>query len=212
MEYSEIVEAVASLYSNPEERDKMIDSMKLDLYIQLTKSTPNPSSQLFRAGFIDFFSTGNESGSFHEAFFSAFADTVRTHDLNYQSTFVRIANEMERRGPRQEVHASFASEMLATIDTSLLIFDSYVERGLSRYTDVRLAPRVGNIDKRLEVAISNYQAIQHFYDCFLASADGHRCVDGFDEAFGRQSAISDQKKIDFSLWRLGWPQDAGTQS
>lgn len=99
----------------------------------------------------------------------------------------------ERTG---NVEASFASKMLATIDSTKPIWDQYVLKNLN------LELKGKTQKEKLENAIRLYTEIEKWYKEFLQTQKAVECIKEFDKMFPDYVGVSDIKKIDTILWSM----------
>lgn len=94
------------------------------------------------------------------------------------------------------VEASYASKMLATINTEMPIWDQYIIKNLG----VKL-PSI-NDPKRMEKTISIYNDIVKWYQEYLTTENAYMCLQKFNVVLPHYKEISPVKKIDFFLWSI----------
>ena len=94
------------------------------------------------------------------------------------------------------VEASYASKMLATINTEMPIWDQFVIKNLG----VKLPSM--NDPERLAKTISIYNDIIEWYQNYMMTANAQRCLKVFDKRLPHYQRISSVKKIDFFLWSI----------
>ena len=111
-------------------------------------------------------------------------------------TIEEIINELSSFGT---IEASFASKLIATIDTQKPIWDQYVLKNLGYYNEWRSYENKSK-EERIKKAVEIYKKIEKWYDVFLKSREGKKCILEFDRVLPKYStSISDVKKIDFLL-------------
>jgi hypothetical protein len=89
---------------------------------------------------------------------------------------------------------------MAAIDPSLPIWDKYVLQNLNL---AKQWERMSGKDKmlRIDVADCIYKEIQEWYNTFINSIDGKKCIAVFDTAMpSYRNKLTDVKKIDYLLW------------
>ena len=95
------------------------------------------------------------------------------------------------------VEASFASKMLATINSNQPILDSVVLGKLGMKI-------TGNTsDKKMESALECYRKLEYWYKGFIVTAESKKYIELFDKQFPQYKRISQIKKLDFILWADG---------
>ena len=98
---------------------------------------------------------------------------------------------------------SFASKLIATVDTSKPVWDHNVVVNLGFYNKWERA-RTLHLEERIQIANDIYSAIIQWYQEFLPSPAGTQCIEIFDRELPKyKNAISNVKKIDFFLWCKG---------
>jgi len=103
---------------------------------------------------------------------------------------------LEEPGGRIEV--SFASKLMATIDSKKPIWDQYVLENLGLKKEWDNTPK----DKKIEKAVEIYNRIERYYNKFLNSKEGKNFIKKFNECFHDYTDISDMKKLDFIIWGI----------
>ena len=106
----------------------------------------------------------------------------------------------ERTG---QVEASFATKMLATIDSSMPVWDRRVITALKRYDASLPVVSTVTVGGRIEKAIAGYNALCEACNDLLTGPVGKRCIERFDKWLGAYSDISSMKKLDVILWCAG---------
>lgn len=95
-----------------------------------------------------------------------------------------------------QVESSFSSKMLATINPTQPIWDSYVLKNLG----LRLKGRT--VEERLSFAVVLYDRICEWYQNFLKSSQATEMIEMFDKTFPEYSDITRIKKVDFIIWAM----------
>lgn len=98
------------------------------------------------------------------------------------------------------IEVSFASKLLAAVDPSLPIWDRYVLQNLGLLK--RWEKMTGKENAlRIDEACRIYQEIKAWYETFVCSEDGKKCIAAFDAALPRyKDKLTAVKKIDYLLW------------
>lgn len=99
----------------------------------------------------------------------------------------------KKRNPSFE--PSFASKMLATINTDNPIWDSRI----LNYFGIKFSASKNKLDETIKL----YDLIKEKIAAFINTEQGKACLDEFDTMFPDYDDISPFKKIDFYLWNLG---------
>ena len=98
------------------------------------------------------------------------------------------------------IEVSFASKLMAAVDPSLPIWDKCVLKNLGI---LKRWERMAGKDKmiRIEEADCLYQEIKIWYETFIDSNDGKKCIAVFDAAMpSYKDKLTAVKKIDYLLW------------
>jgi hypothetical protein len=132
---------------------------------------------------------------------------VRQKPTNWYRSYFRAMQELRTAKPlfadvldrlRDEVgscEASFSSKLVATLDPSKPVWDSFVLNNMG------IPPLRTSSPHRFDQAKKNYARIEEWYELFLASENGRAVVRAFDEIVPQHGAITDLKKVDFVLWQ-----------
>ena len=107
-------------------------------------------------------------------------------------TFEEILKAMHSFSGR--VEASYASKLLATIDSSYPIWDQYVLKNLG------VKDRKGF--RTIEGTVDAYEQIRGWYADYLGTDEAKENIGIFDRELPDYAWISDLKKIDFMLWKM----------
>ncbi|PJZ65371.1 hypothetical protein CH371_13320 [Leptospira wolffii] len=109
-------------------------------------------------------------------------------------SFEETLLDLKAKTENGRIEASFASKLVATLDSKQPIWDSIVVRNL------RLeVPKASDPD-RVKKIVRLYSEIKRQYDDYLSSEEGRKTVLLFNSTYP-QNTISDIKKIDFILWQ-----------
>ena len=119
--------------------------------------------------------------------------------LRYLSSIPHKVRKTESNGGMSTaVEASFASKMLATINTDYPVWDSQVVRALEIDFDYSLTG-----EKKICAYVEAYTALTEQVGNFINTAEGRACIATFDRTFPNHTHLSAFKKIDFFLWNIG---------
>ncbi len=173
--------------------------LQLDLYEKLIGNGRDPLDPFFRSAFLDYYSASGSRNLDQTALFTTYAYALISGNRDY-GTLLNLQHQLADP-PRHEY--SYVSKVLATINPSLPPMDSRVKESLTRYGSLRFRQEGCAGQDPVSTAVSNYQLILNFYEEFAPSAEGRRCVDAFDDAFGTAPFLTETKKIDYILWLLG---------
>lgn len=107
--------------------------------------------------------------------------------------FSEVFTALHRTAGRYE--ASFASKLVATLDTSQPVIDSVVLKNLGCKLPTATSTQ------RLQNIVALYSDLQQNVQSFLSSAEGRALVGQFKVSFPHHT-ISDEKAVDFVLWQM----------
>ena len=93
------------------------------------------------------------------------------------------------------IEASFASKLVATLDPTKPVIDTFVLHNLGLRLPYYNAP---NRESRV---IELYERLSQRYDALLASPTGQQICEKFGDRY-RWARITEQKKVDLVLWQL----------
>jgi hypothetical protein len=141
----------------------------------------------FQRSFSSFYRV-RRSSQWRSAFFTLL-ESAKAKTID----FPEALKEINRRTGR--VEASFASKLVATLDTSMPVVDKFV---LAHF-DLRL-PRWGLADRELKT-IDLYRGLCDRYGTVIQSPTGKRIRELFDGRYPC-SEVSELKKIDLVLWQI----------
>ena len=143
----------------------------------------------------------------YNGFYKVRSRTPQWYDLYYSlleeqkdnpRSFAELLRKLHKYDGNLEV--SFASKLIATIDTSKPIWDQYVVANLDLKKEWEQARKLA-LEERTQLADSIYSKIQLCYQETIHSPEGQQCIDRFDRELPKyKNIISDTKKIDFFLW------------
>ncbi|WP_439407953.1 hypothetical protein ACNJX9_04535 [Bradyrhizobium sp. DASA03076] len=144
----------------------------------------------YRRNFNRFYKMRSKPADWYRMFF----DLLEREKHNVTLTFEDVIREIFARWG--EVHPSFASKLVATINPECPVYDKEVCRNLG----IR-AVTVTNPERRLNAAIDNFLVLQGFH----AKAKGIRgiseLIDAFDQHFEQFVTFTAIKKLDLMLWQ-----------
>ena len=109
-----------------------------------------------------------------------------------QPTFQSILSELFNMSGN--IEASFASKMLATLDTCQPIWDQFVLKRL------HMKLKGNGKQNMLQNAIKLYDDIVDWHKNYLLSDESAACLAVFNRFLPGYTWISDTKKLDFFLW------------
>lgn len=173
--------------------------LQLDLYEKLIESGQNPLDPFFRSAFLDYYSASASPNLDQTALFTTYSYALISGTRDY-GVLLELQHQLADP-PRHEY--SYISKMLATINPSLPPMDSHIKESLTRYGSMHFRQESSAWQDPISAAVNNYRLILNFYEEFIPSAEGRRCIEAFDDAFGAVPFLTETKKIDYILWLLG---------
>jgi hypothetical protein len=111
----------------------------------------------------------------------------------YGYGFSEVLTDLHRTTGRYE--ASFASKLLATLDTSQPVIDSVVLKNLGCKLPTATSTR------RLQGIVALHSDLKQNVRSFLSSVEGRDLVAQFKASFPHH-AVSDEKAVDLVLWQM----------
>ena len=119
-------------------------------------------------------------------------------DISYEEVLRAISSYPHEtsRGKEKTVEASFASKLLHTINPHRPIWDSQVLKALG----VRVDPYL-SFEGHMRECVRFYDEIEKTVEAYLKTQEGRTCIEEFDRLFPDYKDLSDEKKLDFYLWK-----------
>ena len=182
------------------------DACGFDLYKKTLDLNRNIVEDVgYQRNFTNYYRVRRDAQWLRE-FYTYFESQKNNEDITFEEILRYLSNvehtvkktAKNPMGKAKTVDASFASKMLATINTNHPIWDSQVLRFLGIKINDGL-----NYDDKIEECIKIYQEIEERVAIFKSTEEGKRCIEVFDKTFPSCTDFSDYKKIDFYLWNLG---------
>ena len=115
-------------------------------------------------------------------------ERAKTNDLSFRDIITEIYQKTGR------IEASFTSKLLASINTSRPIWDSFVLKNLG------IKPKGNTPRERIDNACQIYDQLTIWYEKTLNSNEAKKYISEFDKYLPSYSWISNTKKIDFIIW------------
>ena len=166
-------------------------------YLQNTLPATDVSKDVeFQRRFNRFYKMRSKPPGWYQMFFGL----LEREKLTRSSTFEKLIREIFNRWG--EVHPSFASKLLATINPESPVYDKEVCRNLGIKPIVTTDPEV-----RLNGAITNFHAVQQFHSAANGTTAARELIDAFDAAFERFVSFTTVKKLDLMLWQWCRPAE-----
>lgn len=156
-------------------------------YIDIMKAAGNPERPEFQKKYDAFYRVRRDE-AWRQEYFCLMAAYGKRGNASFGEILLRLHQATG------QIEASFASKMLATLDSDMPIWDSKVLAALQ----LRLVGSNPNI--RFSNAVVLYERICKWYQDYLKTEEAVRVIQRFDEAFPEFRTISQTKKIDFILW------------
>jgi len=141
----------------------------------------------FQRNFNGFYRMRQRSKTFYSTYYSLM-EKCKSTPMEFKDILETLYHELNR------VEPSFSSKLLATINTSMPIWDVFVLKNLN----LKKPPQYSKT--RLEDTVKLYDKIVNWYHHKTKSSEGIEMIKIFDEAYP-DSNISNIKKIDFILWQ-----------
>lgn len=142
----------------------------------------------FQRSFNGFYRIRQRDKAFYSTYYSLM-EKCKNKPMEFRDVLETIYLENQR------IEASFSSKLLATINTSMPIWDVFVLENL------KLKKPAQYSKTRIEDSVKLYNRIVEWYDDITHSFSGKQLIDIFDEEYP-DSNISNVKKIDFILWQI----------
>ena len=147
----------------------------------------------FQKVYCDFFQLRIEK-KFHAGYFGYMNKHKRNEKLSFEKVLRQIYDMTER------VEASFASKLLSMVNPEMPVLDSHVLKKLC-IEPIRYS---ADKEKRIQRSIVAYTAICMWYADNTESDEVKKWINLFNKHYPEdKDRITDVKKIDLILWRLG---------
>lgn len=108
------------------------------------------------------------------------------------ATYSKIIKELNSF--KNTIEASFASKMLATLNSDMPVWDQYVLENIG----IKVPQQYR---KTISVCIGIYNEIVKWYKNFMNTQDAQEMLFAFNKKFPEYKHFSDIKKIDLMLWQ-----------
>ena len=169
--------------------ERFASSLGLDKYTYLVRQAQKVNiaeDKDFQRVFNAFYRV-RKNAAWRDQFYELF-ERAKKENLSFEDilTFLYIKTN--------NVEASFASKMAATIDPSSPIIDQYVLKNLN------IIIAGAGKEARLESALEAFESLQTWYRDYLPTQAAKDNIAAFDTMLPSYAWISDVKKIDFLLW------------
>jgi hypothetical protein len=161
------------------------------LYLQCNLSALDVSKDAtFQRTFNRFYKMRSKPAGWYELFFSLLERDKHRADLKFEEVICKIFSRWN------EVHPSFASKMVATINPENPIYDKEICKhlGIKQGT-------IADPEARLATAISNFSALRTFHSAAIKTRGASDLIEAFDRQFERFGGFTSVKKIDLMMWQ-----------
>lgn len=171
--------------------DKKRISDGLSDYEKIMKQVDAPTfcDANFRKLYNHFYRLRQKPEKWYNEYYSLMEDCK-----NNPKSFKEVLTELYKR--TGEIHASFSSKLVATLNADMPIWDQYVLANLG----LKPAPYYLKPEERINRSAVLYEKIIEWYKNYLNSAEGQYDISIFDSVFPEYKWISNTKKLDFMLW------------
>ncbi|MBC8213849.1 MAG: hypothetical protein ISR90_02720 [Candidatus Marinimicrobia bacterium] len=142
----------------------------------------------FQRKFNGFYRIRQRPKDFYQTYYSLLEE-CKTKPLEFNEILITLNEKLGR------IEASFSSKLLATINTSMPIWDVFVLENL------KLKKPAQYSKTRIEDTVKLYNRIFCWYKNMTISSEGIQMLEIFENEYP-ESGISDIKKIDFILWQI----------
>ena len=173
------------------EKPLLLKSIQKYLEIQaLVRNTNVSSDETFQRKFCGFYRV-RRNKEWKKSYFDLFEQAKTMKELS----FSYILNELYKRTGR--IEASFASKMLATLNTDMPVWDRFVLKNLNTLEDLDIKLPTKSGEEKINKVIDLYEKIVKWYQSDKAKSYLFQVNETFSEF-----DLSDIKKIDFHLWSI----------
>jgi hypothetical protein len=187
------------------ERDLILGQLiarKADLetyrYLQgALPSTDVSNDADFQRRFNAFYKMRSKPRGWYQLFFGILQ---RDKQARNSSSFEKLIREIFGRWG--EVHPSFTSKLLATIDPESPVYDGEVCRNLG----IKPIAPIIDPEARIIKAISNFRALERFHSAAKDTSVARDLIAAFDAALDSFAGFTAVKKLDLMLWQWRPPK------
>ncbi|QIO36061.1 hypothetical protein [Bradyrhizobium sp. 1(2017)] len=189
---NEVADILTELRSNLPEIFKRMPVKRLAQYDRLQKTlhtTDVSVDSAYQRDFADFYKLRGPQ-TFRQSYFAL----LNVEKTESDSDFLRVLQAI--LDSCNQVHASFASKLLATVNANLPVYDSEVLKRLrlSNYAG-------GSVAARMKRGTERYQAICRFHKLAKEEPLFSVLIAEFDTAFSEFAHFTGAKKLDLILWQ-----------
>lgn len=149
----------------------------------------------YQENYANYYRMSRMDENWRTAYFRYMQKQVVNSDITFEEILTQISSVPHKRdnNSRKTIDASFASKMLATLNSNYPIWDSHV----AKVVGIRYQTRT--VKDYVEI----YNELTENIHAFLQTTNGAMCVEEFDKMFPNFTDISPVKKIDLYLWKMG---------
>jgi len=174
---------------------KAIDTVRDSIaqYIELMRMFPRVNVATdadFQRKYNGYYRVRQRNKEWYQTYYG-FMETQKGHKVTFPDTLRYFKKHLQRYEP------SFSSKLVATHDPNMPIWDTHVLKMLKLKAPDYLS------SKKYDRAGAIYREIQKWYSTFIDSQTGHSIIRKFEELITEHNDITNIKKIDFVLWKLG---------
>jgi len=134
---------------------------------------------------------GRKSDKYYRNYFKLFEQMRNGKKLTIGDLLKKLFESEEKK------ELSFASKMLATIDSNLPVWDSKVRNVLK----VKYKTNFKATYKDIIECVEAYNMYCNWYKLFLKTTEANSFIADFDKHFPK-AKISKMKKLDFIFWQM----------
>jgi len=146
-------------------------------------------NQEFQKKFNGFYRVRQRPESFYKAYYS-YMQAYKNDDISFEDVLTYMHKHTG------QIHASFSSKLLATINPNMPVWDSHVLSQLGIKS-----PGYYKKD-RFAATVKTYEVLKGWYESYLKTQNARDVIDTFNTIYPT-FLITDTKKIDLALWSLG---------
>ncbi len=151
-------------------------------------STDVSEDVAFQKKFNGFYRMRQRKPEFYEEYFN-YLESNKNLKVSFDEALTHFYNKFDR------IEASFCSKLVATIDSDLPVWDTFVLQNLG----LKKPPQYSR--DRLNKTINLYSKIKEWYLNFMFTDEGKYLIDLFDRKYPSVN-ITNVKKIDLILWQM----------
>ena len=149
----------------------------------------------YQENYATYYGMSRMDENWRTAYFNYMQKQVGNPNVTFKEILRQISSVAHKwgNGSRKTIDASFASKMLATLNSNYPILDSHVKKIVG----------IKSQFSTIEEGIERYNQLTEIVHAFLQTSDGANYVEEFDRMFPNFTDINPVKKIDLYLWKMG---------